>query len=168
MSSRQAAINLPSRSPHGGASGCPVKLEGFATVNANGVATTTGGGNATPIRVTTFADLMKYAQDNTARVIEVSGTIKTTDGGGSAMSVASNKTIVGVDKNAKIHGGIVMSGVSNVIIRNLRSAQGRSSPRPLDLFEVSLPSCLRCPCSCRDKRPGEIPILVLAPLGSSG
>src|SRR5262245_11799766 len=103
----------------GGTGGCPVKLEGFAAVNANGVATTTGGGDATPTTVTTFAALMAAAQDSAPRVIIVSGTIKTTDGGGSAMNVASNKTIIGANKSATIYGGINMSSVSNVIIRNL-------------------------------------------------
>jgi len=100
-------------------SGCPVELIGWAAVNADGVATTTGGGSAAPTTVTSFADLKAAAQDSKPRVIIVSGTIKTTDGGGSAMNVAANKTIVGANKNATIYGGINMSGVSNVISRNL-------------------------------------------------
>ncbi|MGC4067017.1 MAG: hypothetical protein QM784_20750 [Polyangiaceae bacterium] len=103
----------------GGGSSCPVELVGFASVNADGINGTTGGGNATPVTVTTFAQLKAAAQDSAARVIVVSGTIKTTDGGGSAMSVASNKTIIGANKSATIYGGIVLNGVSNVIVRNL-------------------------------------------------
>src|SRR5215471_16596808 len=103
----------------GGSTGCPVQLVGWAAVNASGVNGTTGGGNAAPTTVTTFADLKAAAQDSKPRVIIVSGTIKTTDGGGSAMDVASNKTIIGKDKNATIYGGVNMSSVSNVIIRNL-------------------------------------------------
>jgi pectate lyase len=98
---------------------CPVKLEGWATVNADGVNGTTGGGTAAPTTVTTFADLKAAVQDSKPRVIIVNGTIKTTDGGGSALSVASNKTIIGANKNATIYGGITMSNVSNVIVRNL-------------------------------------------------
>src|SRR5262249_40389330 len=100
-------------------SGCPVKLEGWATVNDNGVNGTTGGGAVAPTTVTTFADFKAAVQDSKPRVVIVNGTIKTTDGGGSALSVASNKTIIGANKNATIYGGITMSNVSNVIVRNL-------------------------------------------------
>jgi pectate lyase len=103
----------------GAATGCVVKLEGWATTNADGQNGTTGGGNATPTTVTTFEALRAAAQDSAPRVIVVSGTIRTTDGGGSAMRVSSNKTILGANKSATIYGGIAMSGVSNVIIRNL-------------------------------------------------
>ncbi|MGC4091222.1 MAG: hypothetical protein QM756_25765 [Polyangiaceae bacterium] len=103
----------------GATNGCPVKVEGFATVNANSVNGTTGGGNATPTTVTTFAALKAAAQDSAARVIIVSGTIKTTDESGFAMDIKSNKTIIGANKSATIYGGIVMNSVSNIIIRNL-------------------------------------------------
>jgi pectate lyase len=103
----------------GGVSGCPTTLEGWATVNANGVNGTTGGGSATRVTVTTFAELSAAVAGNTARVIVVSGTIRTTDGGGSALRIGSNKTLLGADRNATIYGGIEMNGVSNVIVRNL-------------------------------------------------
>jgi pectate lyase len=78
---------------------------------------TTGGGNATPKRVTTIDELRSLAGDGVARVIEISGTITT---GSTAIEVKSNKTIVGVDKNATIVGGInIGDGNSNIIIRNL-------------------------------------------------
>jgi pectate lyase len=99
--------------------GCPDDLIGWATVNADGVNGTTGGGNATPTTVKTFADLMTAVQDKAPRVVLVSGTIKATDGGGYGLNIASNKTLVGADKNATIYGGLNMSNVSNVIIRNL-------------------------------------------------
>lgn len=88
-------------------------------MNANNTNGTTGGGDAAPTTVSTFAELKAAAADSKARVIIVKGTIKTTDGGGSAMPITSNKTLIGADKNATIYGGIVMSNVSNVIIRNL-------------------------------------------------
>ncbi len=103
----------------GAANGCPVQLMGWAAVNADGVNGTTGGGDVAPTTVTTFADLKAAAADSKPRVIILSGTIKTTDGGGFAMTVTSNKTIIGKDSKATIYGGIDMSGVSNVIIRNL-------------------------------------------------
>mgnify|MGYP003575059146 FL=1 len=85
---------------------------GFASV----AGTTTGGGNAVSTRVTTFAELEAAAQDNAPRVIIVSGTIKTE--GGSGMKIASNKSIIGADRNATIHGGLFINSVSNVILRN--------------------------------------------------
>lgn len=105
----------------GGAQGtdCPMALVGFAAVDADGVRTTTGGGDATPVEVTTFAELEAAARGDDPRVIVVSGTIRTTDGGGYAMPVGSNKTLVGADENATIYGGVVLSDVSNVILRNL-------------------------------------------------
>jgi pectate lyase len=96
---------------------CPTGLEGWASVNADNVNGTTGGGNATPTTVTTFSDLKAAVQDKSPRVIIVSGTIKTE--GGSALAIGSNKTIQGANKYATIYGGITMNGVSNVIIRNL-------------------------------------------------
>ena len=96
-----------------------MKLEGWATVNDNGVNGTTGGGNATPVTVTSFDQLSAAVAGNTARVIVISGTIRTTDGGGSALRIGSNKTLMGANRSATIYGGIEMNGVSNVIIRNL-------------------------------------------------
>jgi pectate lyase len=95
------------------AGSCPVELVGWATLDGG----TQGGGSAIPQRVTTLADLRALAGDGTARVIEISGTITT---GSSPIEIKSNKTLVGVDKNATIKGGLNLSdGTSNVIIRNL-------------------------------------------------
>ncbi len=99
--------------------GCPSNLMGWATVNADNVNGTTGGGNATPTTVTTFAALKAAAQDSAPRVIIVSGTIDTNEGGGSPMEVKSNKTIRGANKQATIYGGLTVKNVSNVIIQNL-------------------------------------------------
>jgi pectate lyase len=97
----------------GNAGSCPVELVGWATVDGG----TQGGGAATPQRVTSIADLRTLAGDGTARVIEISGTITT---GTTPLEIKSNKTLVGVDKNATIKGGVNMGdGTSNVIIRNL-------------------------------------------------
>ncbi len=116
-SSVKSSSSAASSSSVNNNSACPKTLEGFATLNADGVNGTTGGGNASPTTVKTFAELKAAVQDRAARVVIVSGTIKTE--GGSALEIASNKTIQGADKNATIHGGISMSGVSNIIIRNL-------------------------------------------------
>ncbi len=93
------------------ADGCPIDdLIGFATVSGQGVSTTTGGGNATPTTVTTCADFKAAIADKAPRVIMVSGTITGEScNGGDGFAVASNKTIIGVNKNAKIHGGVYMT-----------------------------------------------------------
>jgi pectate lyase len=84
---------------------------GYATVGGN----TTGGGSVAPTTVKTLADFKAAVSDKNPRVIIVEGTITAT----SAVQIASNKTIIGKDKNAKIYGGIEMNGVNNVIVRNL-------------------------------------------------
>lgn len=115
------------------ASGCPTDLVGFATVNADGVPTTTGGGNVAPTTVTTLAELRAAAQDSAPRVIVVSGTITTmADGDGFPMEVAGNKTIMGANKAATIVGGLTMKEVSNVIIRNLNIQGSYPNPGPGD------------------------------------
>jgi pectate lyase len=103
------------------ADGCPADpLIGFASVSGQGVTTTTGGGSAAATTVTTCDEFKAAIADTAPRVIMVSGTITGTDcNGGYGFAVASNKTIIGVDKNATIHGGIYMTNVSNVIVRNL-------------------------------------------------
>src|ERR1700754_4942011 len=89
---------------------------GFAAVAGDVLTTTTGGGNATPITVQTFAELSAAVSGTTPRVVIVSGVIRTTDGGGFGLSIGSNITIQGAEINATIYGGIRMSGSSNVII----------------------------------------------------
>ncbi|MCP2165359.1 pectate lyase family protein [Goodfellowiella coeruleoviolacea] len=92
------------------------KPVGYAAVNASGQNGTTGGAGGTTVTVSNASDLLKYAQSSSAYVINVSGTITL-----SGMNkVASNKTIVGVGSNATITGGgLNLSTVQNVIIRNL-------------------------------------------------
>lgn len=104
-------------------SGIPVQASlsagvvGFANVGT----AITGGGNAVPVTVTTCADLKAVAADKNPRVIRISGTITISDcNGGYGLPIASNKTLIGVDKKATVYGGLyVNSGVTNVIIRNL-------------------------------------------------
>ena len=52
-------------------------------------------------------------------ILIVDDTIKTTDGGDRLLSIKSNKTLMGKDKNAKIYGGISISKEMNVIVYNL-------------------------------------------------
>jgi pectate lyase len=84
---------------------------GYATVSGG----TTGGGSVAATTVKTLAEFKAAVSDKNPRVIVVEGTITAT----SAVQIASNKTILGKDKTAKIYGGIEMNGVNNVIVRNL-------------------------------------------------
>lgn len=96
---------------------CPdPAVNGFASVGSG----TTGGGNASPITVTTAADLKTHAKASGARVIIVKGKI-TVNG---AVDVMSDKTIRGADASATVVGGFNMNGVSNIIIKNLNIQYG--------------------------------------------
>lgn len=77
---------------------------------------TTGGGNATPVTVTSSSALISAMQSSSPAVVRVSGMI-TISG---MQKVSSNKTVIGIGSGSGISGGgLNMSGVSNVIIQNL-------------------------------------------------
>jgi len=85
-------------------------LIGWATASGS----TTGGGNATPVTVTTFADLQSAVKGTTAAVIYVKGVLAP-----GSVSIGSNKTIVGLC-GAEIHGHIGINKQSNIILRNIK------------------------------------------------
>lgn len=91
------------------------------TGRTGGAYTVTGGGNATPIVVTTFADLAKYAGDGTPRVIHVSGTLGAGWKGttGDRLEIKSNKTIIGLKPGTQLKAPIHINGATNVIVRNI-------------------------------------------------
>lgn len=82
----------------------------------------TGGGNATPITVTTFADLQKYAKDSSPRVIYIDGTLGSGWSGttGDRLNITgSNKTIIGLKPGTLLKAPIHISKASNIIVRNI-------------------------------------------------
>ncbi|UAY51507.1 InlB B-repeat-containing protein [Ferruginibacter albus] len=87
------------------------KAVGWATQNGG----TTGGGSATPVTVSTLADLQMQAKASGAKVIYVSGTMGA--GVSTRVSVAANKTIIGLP-GAKLFGGFDVKA-NNIIIRNM-------------------------------------------------
>lgn len=109
------------------------ELYGWASVSGDGIKGVTGGGNAIPQVITTLEELTRLAAGNTPRVIVISGTITC---GAYAVNVGSNKTIVGIDKNAAIHGGINMDGVSNIIVSNLNFQGFWPDPGPDDCISA--------------------------------
>jgi pectate lyase len=104
----------------GEGAGCPLELEGFATLEAEGQNGTFGGRDGETVTVTTQADLARYATATEPYTIRVSGEI-TFDPKGTEIHVKSHKTIIGVGANAAIvQGGFMLeAGVHNVIFRNL-------------------------------------------------
>ena len=89
--------------------------------------TATGGGNALPVTVTTYADLKAQLLSSGAKVILVSGTI-TIPSGGEISGVISNKSLLGLpgahlvnlNQTASTAGILYLnSGSNNVIIRNI-------------------------------------------------
>lgn len=93
------------------------------------VGSPTGGGNATPIEVTTFAQLKAAAESADPKVIYVknnvgAGYLGTT---GDVLYVKSNKTIIGY-AGVTVRCSWQISNVSNIIIRNLTmSGPGNSN-----------------------------------------
>jgi pectate lyase len=98
--------------------------DGYATLNGG----TTGGGDATPVVITTEVEFRELVAGDTPRVIVVQGKI---DLGGS-VSVGSNKTIVGADTSSGLYGGTVNVRGHNCIFQNL--ALG---PTEGDVMEIS-------------------------------
>jgi pectate lyase len=85
---------------------------GFASLNGG----TTGGSASTAVTVTSASALKSALSSSTSQTVRVSGLISISG----MYSVASNKTVIGVGSGSGITGGgLNLSGVRNVIIRNL-------------------------------------------------
>ena len=85
-------------------------LIGWATASGS----TTGGGNAAPVTVTTLAALQSAVKGTTPAVIYVKGVLEA-----GSLTMGSNKTIVGLC-GAEIHGHIGINKQTNLIIRNIK------------------------------------------------
>jgi len=85
-------------------------------VNANGQNGTTGGAGGPTVTVSTSSALISAVGQSGPLIVQVSGAIAlSTDA-----NVASNKTIIGLGSTAAISAhGLVISGVQNVIVRNI-------------------------------------------------
>ncbi len=76
---------------------------------------TTGGGNASPVLVTSLSELQGLTEDSTPQVVYVQGTL---DHG--VLDIGSNKTIIGCSSGAHVRGRVAIgSGSSNIVMRNL-------------------------------------------------
>lgn len=77
--------------------------------------TTTGGVGGTVVTVTNGTDFNTHATATGARIIQVQGALTI-----GTVSVKSDKSILGLGTNATLLGRLSISGVSNVIVQNLR------------------------------------------------
>ncbi|HWA76759.1 MAG TPA: right-handed parallel beta-helix repeat-containing protein [Polyangiaceae bacterium] len=92
---------------------CPVQIDGFATVG-DGV---TGGLNGTVVKVKTPADFKTWATKSEPVVIQIDTQLTLTE----QIRPKSDKTIVGIGKNAElVGGGLYILDAQNVIVQNLR------------------------------------------------
>ncbi|MEU9830364.1 cellulose binding domain-containing protein [Streptosporangium sp. NPDC048047] len=106
--------------PPAGGRNWPDRADGFAGTSGMGDNGTTGGAGGQTVNVSTLSDLIKYAGSAGPYVIKVTAPIKVTPYG-KEISVASDKTIVGVGTSGQIvNGGFNLNNVHNVIIRNLQ------------------------------------------------
>jgi pectate lyase len=87
---------------------------GFASIEAMGTGSTTGGAGGPVVTVSTADRLSFYASRETPYIIQVQGDIRV-----SSISVHDNKTIVGVGERPTIRGQIYVNNHKNVIIRDL-------------------------------------------------
>jgi pectate lyase len=96
---------------------------GWASQNGG----TTGGGRATPIVVTTLAQLNQAARGTSPAVIHVNGNLAQ-----GTVTIGSNKTILGCSGNATLNGQVVLKASTNVILRNLNVVGYNCRPPDVD------------------------------------
>ncbi len=105
----------------------------FAAFTRSGfAASATGGGNATPVLVTTAADFKTHAESGSAAVIVVAGILDLNTLSPAGVSVKSNKTIQGLNADATLSGPVTLgAGVTNVIFRGLNFTHPAGTPLTL-------------------------------------
>ncbi len=106
---------------------------GWASVEAYGLKSTTGGGDVPPVTVTTLEELKRLVHEESPQVIIVSGIIAT---GPRPVEIRSHKTLRGADKDATIQGGIKIGGAENVIVQNLNIQGAGVGKDPADAVAV--------------------------------
>lgn len=113
----------------GGGAAVDPELVGWATQNGS----TTGGGDATPIPVSTFEALQAAASGTQPAVIHVQGVLQ------GRLQVGSNKTIIGMS-GATIVGptnALVIENSKNVIIKNIKLTGKPTGKHPNTLVKTS-------------------------------
>jgi pectate lyase len=103
----------------GGASSSTDPCIGWASVNAEGVARTTGGDGGPVVQITTAEQLTSYRRDPAPMILRIMNNLT------GEFELGSNKTVEGANANITINGSLSFSGtttttLSNLIVRNLR------------------------------------------------
>lgn len=100
---------------------CNDTAHGFASLNGG----TTGGLGGPIVLATTYQELVAYANRTGPLIIRINSTLNASPRG-YEIPIASNKTIIGVGKNARISGGgFAIQGTRNIILRNLEVSDTR-------------------------------------------
>jgi len=108
-------------------------LTGYAAISGNGHGATTGGAGGPTVTVTSLSQLQTEAAKTTAEVIRVSGLFS----GSGEVSVASNKTIIGVGSGSGLTGiGLKVKNGFNVIIRNMNISKVTASSGDGDSIHI--------------------------------
>ena len=97
--------------------------DGYATQNGG----TTGGGNASPITVSTASAFQSAVSGSTPAVVVVNGRLNVGN-----VTIGSNKTVVGANNSSGLYGGTIRLTGTNYIIQNLTIG-----PASGDTFEIS-------------------------------
>ncbi|MDO9634544.1 MAG: Ig-like domain-containing protein [Paludibacter sp.] len=116
-------------------------MVGFATLNGG----TTGGAGGTEITVTTYEQLKAAVFGTSPKIVYVVGKIEVV-GGGDAIEVGSNTSIIGVGNTAMISQvQLYLKNASNVIIRNLKfTALGSTKGSDSDCISIATTSSGKC------------------------
>lgn len=100
---------------------CEDEAHGFASLNGG----TVGGKGGQIVFANTFQELRDYASQQGPLIIRVNGEL-TAEPRGFEIPIASNKTIIGVGKDAKVlGGGFAVKETRNIILRNLQVSDTR-------------------------------------------
>ncbi|MEC5387075.1 hypothetical protein VVD49_15205 [Uliginosibacterium sp. H3] len=91
------------------------KVDGFASINALGLGTTTGGVGGCVVKVKTLDELKTYSDSNNKYVILIDGVIDLAG----MVPLRSDKTVIGLSGSKLINGGFEIYKRQNIVIRNV-------------------------------------------------
>jgi len=91
------------------------KVDGFASISALGLGTTTGGVGGCVVKVKTLDELKTYSDSNNKYVILIDGVIDLAG----MVPLRSDKTVVGLPGSKLINGGFEIYKRQNIVIRNV-------------------------------------------------
>jgi pectate lyase len=121
LSLTSSAFSIPTKRQETDCLHCEDEAHGFASLNGG----TYGGRGGDIVLATSHQELVDFASQERPLIIRVEGEI-VSDPTGYEISIASNKTIIGIGDSAHlIGGGFSIAGTSNIILRNLEVSDTR-------------------------------------------